>query len=67
MVDHYYLDLARSEMSEAVSRLAQSQKFLRDANLPDEINITQGIIDQIRKQSDRLALVPANKQNAVDA
>ena len=60
---HYYLDLARSEMSEATTRLAQAQKFLRDAGLMTELQITQDIINDLRSQLDRLALVPPNKAN----
>lgn len=53
-VDTYCLDLARSKMDKAIAELSAAQAYLRDANLPVEIRITQNHIDRIREQTDRL-------------
>ena len=65
MIDNYYVDLARFTLAEAETKLVSAQKYLRDAGTPDELQFTQHTIDKIRKQIDRLALLPSN--NAVPA
>lgn len=63
MPDSYYVDLARDSLAKAEANLVNAQKYLRDAGLPDEIAITQKQITLIRKQNDKLSLLPSSKRS----